>query len=51
MTRTPNGRPAAPVFGRARRTWIEPRVEKLAARETRNNIDPIVEDGDFSFGS
>lgn len=34
-----------------RRAWVAPRVEKLPVRETRNNIDPIVEDGDFSFGS
>lgn len=51
MTRTPEGRIPAPASGKPRRTWVDPRVEKLAARDTRNNIDPVVEDGVFSFGS
>lgn len=34
-----------------RRLWVAPRVERSPARDTRNAIDPFVEDGDFSFGS
>lgn len=51
MTQSPSDRSPAAASAKPRRAWVDPRVEKLAARETRNNIDPIVEDGAFSFGS
>lgn len=49
MTHTPPPHDAAPAV-EARLPWTDPTLETLAVRETRNDIDPIVEDGAFSFG-
>ncbi len=31
--------------------WVSPRLTVIDVHETRNGIDPIFSDGEFSFGS